>query len=393
MASNREQTSRECRHVGDSLSAYLDGRVTSGERALIESHLPGCTRCAEELSELRCLVDAMRSTPLVRPPRSFLLTPAMIEEKRRRSWFDLWSGFAPAAAAVAAVLLAALLFVDYQLYPSGTWLGGGLAAPAEVETVADVQAVPAVTAAAESVPEPQAVLVAPAADVSTETTGAQGTSVAAAASESATATAGNARSAAARSAPEATPEVMASVAPMVEAVPAESAAGEAPLSAQANTEQPASVPAAPPAQPPQASLAPTAAEQSAEGDAAAEEEPAAAAAVAASVASAASEPSAGPEPAASASGAAEQERLETPSFKGAPEPSTVVGPPTPTPARLAAASDESVPVADQAPEAPAAVRPLSPKAPLGLRLAQIGAGALLAAALVTWSVRLIRRRA
>jgi anti-sigma factor RsiW len=44
-------------HVTDHLSAYMDDDLDAGTRASVERHLRSCAACAEELNELRQLVD------------------------------------------------------------------------------------------------------------------------------------------------------------------------------------------------------------------------------------------------------------------------------------------------------------------------------------------------
>ena len=62
------------------LSAYLDGRLTSVERAELERHLAECARCTAELAELRQLVALLGAMPAPRLPRSFTLPEIMPHE-------------------------------------------------------------------------------------------------------------------------------------------------------------------------------------------------------------------------------------------------------------------------------------------------------------------------
>lgn len=56
------------------LSAYLDGKLSNGEKRLVEEHLTTCPACREELRSLSATVEALRRLPSVVPPRSFAIT-------------------------------------------------------------------------------------------------------------------------------------------------------------------------------------------------------------------------------------------------------------------------------------------------------------------------------
>ena len=413
MASNRELTSKECRHVGESLSAYLDGQLGEKERALIESHLPDCPQCSAELSDLRCLVDAMRTTAPVRPPRSFLLSPTMVEEKRRRSWFDIWSALAPAMAGVAALLLAALLFVDYRLYPDNSGLASSAApptVPAAEETTVGLAAAPFAAEATALTEEPAlspeafsspAVLAAAPSDTP---------STPAAAAFAATEPAGSAtegavpRSAPSRPSPEAATAPTATVAPVTPAAAATEA--EAPLTAQGRTTEEYAAPEAAPLSVPPPSAAPVrqptveaadaaAGGETAESSAAALEGPPALGATA----DGGTEQEPAPEaaslkPAATADTASGAEEVTEPaSLKVAPDAVAATEEPMAAATVVAAAPADLGPATAQPLGAPASARSLSTEPPLLLRLGQVLAAVLLLAATLTWSVRLIRRRA
>ena len=93
------------------LSAYLDGEVSSQERALVERHLARCPECARNLETLSRTVSLLRELPRVATPRSFVLRPAQVERR-----------FAPprpafvylrAATALSAFLLVVLFVGDF----------------------------------------------------------------------------------------------------------------------------------------------------------------------------------------------------------------------------------------------------------------------------------------
>jgi anti-sigma factor RsiW len=105
-------------HEIESLSAYLDGQVSAEERRRIEAHLAACRECADELRQLQQVTYLLRSCPPVRPPRSFTLTPEQVALRRPRPFFV---SLAPYATAIAAVLLALVVFADAALLrPAGS---------------------------------------------------------------------------------------------------------------------------------------------------------------------------------------------------------------------------------------------------------------------------------
>ncbi|MGI6208494.1 MAG: anti-sigma factor family protein [Anaerolineae bacterium] len=112
MTDTRRSLEPDNEHVSHLLSPYLDGQVEEDERLQVERHLRTCSACRTELAQLRLIVGTMHAMPAMEPPRSFVLTPEMVQ---RRSWLSLWSTYSPAVAALAAVLLLALLFADVRL--------------------------------------------------------------------------------------------------------------------------------------------------------------------------------------------------------------------------------------------------------------------------------------
>jgi len=112
----------------EDLSAHLDGRLPAAESARLEAHLASCEPCRRHLTELRAVVEGLRSLPALPAPRSFALRPEQVEGRRRQaSASPLAWAFGPAVAAAAAfVLLVVLVGVDL-----GTLGGGGVEEPQE----------------------------------------------------------------------------------------------------------------------------------------------------------------------------------------------------------------------------------------------------------------------
>jgi anti-sigma factor RsiW len=89
-------------HLGDLVSAFLDGELTPSERAEADAHLAGCPACRAELASTASMRALMRGLPPVEPPVGFM-DLALRSHRRRRPAAAL-----AAAAAVAAVVGMAL---------------------------------------------------------------------------------------------------------------------------------------------------------------------------------------------------------------------------------------------------------------------------------------------
>ena len=48
-----------CRQALALMSDYLDGALSSGDRARLDEHLADCPHCAEYLAQLRITIDAL----------------------------------------------------------------------------------------------------------------------------------------------------------------------------------------------------------------------------------------------------------------------------------------------------------------------------------------------
>ncbi len=106
------------KRIKDNLSAYLDGRLSAKQAAKVEAHLASCAQCAWEKQTLEQTRRLARMTPRVAVPRSFVLSPAQVEQPARRG------AFAPAplmalrtATAAVGILLAVVLAGDLWLRP------------------------------------------------------------------------------------------------------------------------------------------------------------------------------------------------------------------------------------------------------------------------------------
>ncbi len=99
-------------HLGELLSAYLDGEVTGDEEERVVLHLDGCPACRDELLDLDAARTAVRSLPVLEPAgfadkitreQPVVAPPVEAARARRRSRAR---PMAWAAAAAAALVLA-----------------------------------------------------------------------------------------------------------------------------------------------------------------------------------------------------------------------------------------------------------------------------------------------
>src|SRR5438093_6966906 len=105
----------------NNLSAYIDGRLPAPETTALEAHLASCDACRREVDELRGTASALQGLPQMETPRSFAITPRMLERKTAAARPDLPAiglGMRLAGAAVA-VVLAVVLVGDLTLGGDG----------------------------------------------------------------------------------------------------------------------------------------------------------------------------------------------------------------------------------------------------------------------------------
>lgn len=96
-------------HVGELLSAYLDGEVRPEEQALVGTHLATCEECRVELADLHAARAALRSLPVLEMPPGLAPAPPpeVVVPLRRRA--AAWVAAAAAAILVLVVGLATVL--------------------------------------------------------------------------------------------------------------------------------------------------------------------------------------------------------------------------------------------------------------------------------------------
>jgi anti-sigma factor RsiW len=91
-------------HLGEQLSAYLDGQITTAEHVFVLSHLGSCPDCRSEFHELDAARTAVRSLPGLEPPEFLSVHRERIERERwtRRRVATAGAGIAAAAVVVLA---------------------------------------------------------------------------------------------------------------------------------------------------------------------------------------------------------------------------------------------------------------------------------------------------
>ena len=144
----------------DQLSPRLDDALSSAERASLEKHLETCEACRAELDELRTTIAATRELPQFDAPRSFVLTPQMLERRAvapKPSPPPLALGMRLASAGVA-VLLAVVVIGDLSS------VGGGFNGAREVSDDLGASRMTAEFAAEADVDKADSGAVAPAPD-------------------------------------------------------------------------------------------------------------------------------------------------------------------------------------------------------------------------------------
>ena len=100
-------------HEWEALSAYLDGQLSSKERARLESNLRANHELMETLEELQKTRQLLRSQPRIKPPRNFTLTSDSVGS--RPEILPGWFRITPAlqfTSAIASVLLVLVFITD-----------------------------------------------------------------------------------------------------------------------------------------------------------------------------------------------------------------------------------------------------------------------------------------
>jgi len=98
----------EANHLGEALSALLDGELSPAEESAASAHLAACAQCTGELDGLRSVRSLVRDLPPQPPPFGYLdrLTrPHHPTGRRRRRRVGVAALTATAAASFGVLLL------------------------------------------------------------------------------------------------------------------------------------------------------------------------------------------------------------------------------------------------------------------------------------------------
>ena len=99
----------------ENLSAFLDGRLTSGERSKVERHLEECESCRADLNSLRETVGLLRALPVIQPPHNFFIPASESVRLRQTHQHRISYGYLQMATAVATILLVLVVSGDALL--------------------------------------------------------------------------------------------------------------------------------------------------------------------------------------------------------------------------------------------------------------------------------------
>lgn len=179
MTTLQPQSNNLSEHDLELLSAYLDNQLVVTERAAFEKRLQVEPQLRAELEDLRATTALLRELPVLTPPRSFTLDPAMAP---RPAWSFPWRLSLQLGGGLAGLALVALL--SLRLLLSGS---GGMAmapAPAAVPAPQPTTAVAVLAQATAPAPPMAEAAAQPANDALHRESPASGVDQAAGASES-----------------------------------------------------------------------------------------------------------------------------------------------------------------------------------------------------------------
>jgi hypothetical protein len=143
------------RHRPDAtdLSAYIDGRLGSGESRSLEAHLTSCDACRAQIDALRSMRTTLAALPEVEHPRSFRLRLADVEPAPARpaaSPLGVTMKLMPLVSAAAGLVFVLVLGADLAGGGGGAQLAASRAESPSQARVANAFA-PTPFASAESV--------------------------------------------------------------------------------------------------------------------------------------------------------------------------------------------------------------------------------------------------
>lgn len=111
--------------ASEEVEAYVAGSLSDADRAVLESHLVGCTRCAAEVEEWRALFSALSTLPYIEPSPGFA-DRVMAGVRVHQPWYAriaaIMRRFAPESTGGWFVLTALLSLPVLTMGGALTWL-------------------------------------------------------------------------------------------------------------------------------------------------------------------------------------------------------------------------------------------------------------------------------
>lgn len=125
-------------HLGEGISAYLDGELGTSERREAVAHVAGCEVCRQELDDMMMIRARLRSLPMLELPAGLGAATAITRPIYRRTRFLVGA----AAAAVAVVLAAATLSAPRDILVSVDDFAQTFGARSSLDTNFSVRLIP-----------------------------------------------------------------------------------------------------------------------------------------------------------------------------------------------------------------------------------------------------------
>ena len=108
-----------CERMESRILAYMDGRLSESERALVQKHLDECAVCRVRAREFSSVSDLLDELPMIEPSPAFdvRVRARIAAEPVKPSWWALlWATLRPSPriAFAASMLLLATVLVIYR---------------------------------------------------------------------------------------------------------------------------------------------------------------------------------------------------------------------------------------------------------------------------------------
>jgi len=131
--------SRECNKLRALLPEYAEGKLSPEDKGRVERHLSSCDRCAQEVEDLRAVLQSLRSVGSEEAPEN--LVPRVQRSVRQSATEGKPTPAFWARLAVPAAVLTGVIAVSFALYApkQPTFVPGGGVPPPQLQTKAAVE--------------------------------------------------------------------------------------------------------------------------------------------------------------------------------------------------------------------------------------------------------------